>query len=40
MASWTAVRVRDRGRFCFWVERERFERLGRGRMRREAMKMT
>lgn len=36
MASWTAVRVRERGRFCFWVLRERAERLGRGRMRREA----
>jgi len=30
------VRVRERGRFCFWVLRERVERLGRGRMRREA----
>jgi hypothetical protein len=36
MASWTAVRVRERGRFCFWVLRERVERLGLGRMRREA----
>jgi hypothetical protein len=36
MASWTAVRVRERGRFCFWVLRERALRLGRGRMRREA----
>ena len=36
MASWTAVRVRLRGRFCFWVLRLRAERLGRGRMRREA----
>lgn len=36
MASWTAVRVRLRGRFWVWVLRERVERLGRGRMRREA----
>ena len=40
MASWTAVRVRERGRFCLRVLRERVERLGRGRMRREARKMT
>lgn len=40
MASWTAVRVRERGRFCFWVLRERVERLGRGRMRREARTRT
>ena len=40
MASWTAVSVRDRGRFCFWLVRERVLRLGRGRMRREAMKIT
>lgn len=36
IASWTAVRVRDRGRFWVWEVRERAERLGRGRMRREA----
>lgn len=36
MASCTAVSVRDRGRFCFCALRERFERFGRGRMRREA----
>ena len=36
MASWTAVRVRDWGRFWVWLVRERLERLGRGRMRREA----
>lgn len=36
MASWTAVRVLERGRFWVWVVRERLERLGRGRMRREA----
>ena len=40
MASWTAVRVRERGRFCFWVLRERVDRLGRGRMRREARTRT
>jgi hypothetical protein len=40
MASWTAVRVRDWGRFWVWLLRERLERLGRGRMRREATKMT
>ncbi len=37
MASWTAVSVRERGRFCFCEVRARAERLGRGRMRREAM---
>lgn len=36
MASCTAVSVRDRGRFCFCVVRDRFERLGRGRIRRAA----
>jgi hypothetical protein len=36
MASWTAVRVRERGRFWVCEVRERLERLGRGRMRREA----
>lgn len=36
MASWTAVRVRERGRFWVCEERDLLERLGRGRMRREA----
>jgi hypothetical protein len=36
MASWTAVSVRERGRFCVWDVRERLLRLGRGRIRREA----
>jgi hypothetical protein len=36
MASCTAVRVRERGRFWVCEVRERLERLGRGRMRREA----
>jgi hypothetical protein len=40
MASWTAVSVRDRGRFCFWDVRLRFERFGRGRIRRDAMMRT
>lgn len=40
MASWTAVSVRERGRFWVWVVRERLLRLGRGRMRREAMMRT
>ena len=40
MPSWTDVSVRERGRFCFCVVRLRFERLGRGRMRREAMMRT
>ena len=34
------MRVRERGRFCFWRLRERDERLGRGRMRREARMRT
>jgi hypothetical protein len=36
MASCTAVRVRERGRFCLRVLRERLDRLGRGRIRRAA----
>ena len=40
MASCTAVKVRERGRFWVCEVRERFERLGRGRMRREARNMT
>lgn len=36
MASWTAVRVLDWGRFWVWLVRDLLERLGRGRMRREA----
>ena len=36
MASCTAVKVRLWGRFCVWEVRERLERLGRGRIRREA----
>src|SRR5256885_2161493 len=40
MASCTAVSVRLRGRFCVCDVRDRLERLGRGRMRREAMIKT
>jgi len=40
MASCTAVRVRERGRFCVCVVRERLLRFGRGRMRREATMRT
>lgn len=40
MASWTAVSVRDRGRFWVCEVRLRLERFGRGRMRREAMMRT
>ena len=40
MASWTAVRVRERGRFCVCEVRLRLLRLGRGRMRRDAMIRT
>lgn len=36
MASCTAVRVRERGRFWVWLVRLRLLRFGRGRMRREA----
>src|SRR5690242_2831307 len=36
MASWTAVRVLDWGRFWVWLVRDLLERLGRGKMRREA----
>jgi hypothetical protein len=40
MASCTAVSVLLRGRFWVCEVRERLERLGRGRMRREARKIT
>ena len=40
MASCTAVSVRDRGRFCLSVVRDRLERFGRGRIRRDARMMT
>ena len=40
MASWTAVRVRERGRFWVCEVRDLLERLGRGRMRREATMRT
>src|SRR5690242_17359549 len=36
MASWTAVRVLDWGRFWVWLVRDLLERLGRGKMRGEA----
>ena len=40
MASWTAVRVRERGRFCVCDVRDRFDRFGRGRILRDARSRT